>query len=184
MLAYVFWHWPQSTVDPDLYSTDLITFHETLRANKPQGFLQSTVFLIHHANWLNTTGPAFEDWYLLSDSSAIDPLNEAAVTGPCEQPHNLVARAAAGGTAGLYRLRTGTADISTSRHALWFSKPEGEPYKEFFRRLQAVCPEGSGLWGRQMTLGPTSEFCLLTPSLTEHTLTGQHVSLELVWSGR
>jgi len=183
MLAYVFWHWPQSTVDRDIYRADLIAFHEMLRANKPTGFLRSTVFEIHNANWLNTTGSAFEDWYLVYDSAALDPLNEGAVTGPCEQPHNLVARKAAGGTAGLYRLRTGTAEISNSRNALWFSKPEGESYEEFFKRMRDICPERSGLWGRQMTLGPTTEFCLLTADEKDFGLTGQHMSLEMVWSG-
>ena len=182
MLAYVFWHWPHPTVNRDLYRAQLIEFHETLCANKPPGFLSSTVFLINHANWLNTAGPAFEDWYLLSDSAGMDPLNQAAVSGPCEQPHNLVARQAAGGTAGLYRLRIGTADVSSSSHALWFSKPEGEAYKDFFSRMQDLCPEGSGLWGRQMTLGPTTEFCLLSPIEPTGGVTGQQVSLELVWS--
>ena len=183
MLAYVFWHWPHSTADRESYVTDLIAFHETLRANKPPGFLRSIVFSVQNANWLNTTEPAFEDWYLVNDSAAIDPLNEAAVTGPCEQPHNLVARKAAGGTAGLYRLRTGTPDIATSRHALWFAKPEGEPYEDFFRRMEDQRPEGSALWGRQMTLGPTAEFCLLTAIEKDCGLTGQHVRLRLVWSG-
>lgn len=183
MLAYVFWHWPHSTIDRESYVSDLVAFHETLRANKPPGLLRSHVFLIRNATWLNTTEPAFEDWYLLEDSAAIDPLNEAAVTGPCEQPHNLVARKAAGGTAGLYRLRTGSSDISTSRHALWFSKPEGESYKEFFKRMDDACPEASALWGRQMTLGPTTEFCLLTPRETDYALTGLHVRLEPIWSG-
>src|SRR4051794_7144154 len=106
MLAYVFWHWPQASIDTETYLAHLLSFHRTLAANKPDGFQHSVVFRIEHANWLDTTGPAYEEWYLLDDSAAMDHLNEAAVSGACEEPHNRVARQAAGGTGGLYRLRS------------------------------------------------------------------------------
>jgi len=107
MLAYVFWHWPQSTINPAAYVNHLIDFHQTLAANKPTGFHHSVVFRIRGASWLNTNDEAYEEWYLLDDSAAMDPLNEAAVSGVCEAPHNRVAREAADGIGGLYRLRVG-----------------------------------------------------------------------------
>lgn len=159
MLAYVFWHWPQPGVDTGTYVDHLIAFHETLAANRPVGFQGSRVFRIREASWLDTKGDAFEDWYLLDDSAALDVINHAAVSGPCEEPHNLVAREAAGGTAGLYRLRAGRID--DARYAVWLSKPNGISYTGFYSTLEPIiAANDAALWGRQMTLGPTTEFVI------------------------
>lgn len=161
MLAYVFWHWPQTSVDPDAYVEHLVHFHQTLAAHKPSGFQRSVVFRIRGANWLNTNDEAYEEWYLLDDSAAMDRLNEAAVSGACEEPHNKVAREAADGTGGLYRLRSGEEDLAQAKSALWLSKPEGVSYKDFYAALEPLTSQhGVALWGRQMTLGPTTEFCI------------------------
>ena len=161
MLAYVFWHWPQSHIDRDSYINHLIDFHNVLAANKPVGFHESVVFRIRGASWLNTTDEAYEEWYLLDDSAAMDHLNDAAVSGVCEEPHNRVAREAADGIGGLYRLRAGHGHLSESRHALWLSKPAGISYNDFYSTLQPLTSQpGVALWGRQMTLGPTTEFCI------------------------
>jgi hypothetical protein len=161
MLAYVFWHWPQPSVDTAVYVAHLEAFHQTLAANRPPGFHGSVVFRIEDADWLQTRGPAYEEWYLMDGSAAMDPLNDAAVSGGCEAPHNLVAREAAGGTGGLYRLRSGEEDLSEARFAVWLSKPEGVTYRDFFATLSSLTSQSNvALWGRQMTLGPTTEFCL------------------------
>lgn len=154
MLAYVFWHWSQPGVDADTYVGHLVAFHRTFNANKPIGFQGSRVFRIRGASWLATTGDAYEDWYLLDDSAALDRINEAAVSGVCEAPHNLVAREAAGGTAGLYRLKDGPM-LDEPRFATWLSKPDGLSYAGFYSMLAGNC-----LWQRQMTLGPTTEFVI------------------------
>ena len=185
MLAYVFWHWPQSHIDRGSYLDHLADFHRTLAANKPSGFKRSVVFGIRGANWLNTTGEAFEEWYLLDDSAAMDPLNEAAVSGVCEEPHNRVAREAADGTAGLYRLRTGYEDLAQSRFAVWLSKPTGVSYPDLYAALQPVTAQpGVALWGRQMVLGPTTEFCIhsSTPIQLPENYSGHTIPLELIWS--
>ena len=160
MLAYVFWHWPQPGVDRITYVDHLVSFHRTLNDNKPVGFNGSRVFRMHGVSWLDTTGDAYEDWYLVADSSALDRINEAAVSGPCEAPHNLVAREAAGGTAGLYRIKLG--DIFTEpRFAMWLSKPGGLSYADFFATLEPIVNDAhAALWQRQMTLGPTTEFLI------------------------
>ncbi len=158
MLAYVFWHWPQPGVDTETYVEHLVEFHRTLGANKPVGFRGSRVFRLHGASWLETKGEAFEDWYLVDDSAVLDRVNEAAVTGPCAAPHNLVAREAAGGTAGLYRLRSGKI-FDDVRYALWLSKPNGMSYADFYSTLDPITA-GAALWARQMTLGPTTEFVI------------------------
>src|SRR5215213_63646 len=166
MLAYVFWHWPQSHIDVDSYIHHLLEFHQTLAANKPAGFQESVVFRVRGASWLNTNDEAYEEWYLLDDSAAMDRLNVAAVSGACEEPHNRVAREAADGIGGLYRLRAGQEKLSEARCAVWLSKPAGVSYKDFYAALQPLTSQqGVALWGRQMTLGPTTEFCL--HSLTE-----------------
>ncbi len=185
MLAYVFWHWPQPTVDPQIYRNNLLNFHRTLVAHKPQGFHNSTIYLIGEASWLDTTGPAYEEWYLLDNTAAMDPLNEGAVSGPCELPHNTVARDAAGGIAGLYRLQIGSASLSNKKVAVRFSKPQGVSYQNFFAGMRQNLSKGAALWQRQMTLGPTTEFCLLCESQSDipSGVTGTLISLELVFAG-
>jgi hypothetical protein len=161
MLAYVFWHWPRPEIERGQYLDHLIEFHRTLAANKSPGFQRSIVFRISGADWLKTDGEAFEEWYLLDDSAAMDPLNDAAVSGACEEPHNRVARAAADGTGGLYRLRAGAGDVAQAKIATWLSKPAGVSYPNFFAGLESLTAQpGVALWGRQMTLGPTTEFCI------------------------
>ena len=163
MLAYVFWHWSQPQVDVDSYRNDLLSFHRTLASNKPTGFQHSIVFTIKRAPWLETKEEAYEEWYLLDDSAALDRLNHAAVSGVCEEPHNRVARQAAGGKAGLYLLRHGPADLKNSRFAVWLAKPAGVSYEGFYSSLQPFTSTEGTLWGRQMVLGPTPEFCLHSP---------------------
>lgn len=185
MLAYVFWHWPQSTIDRGAYLDHLSDFHRTLAANKPEGFQHSVVFRINGASWLNTSGDAYEEWYLLDDSAAMDRLNHAAVSDVCEEPHNKVARQAEDGTGGLYRFRAGAEDLAQSRFARWLSKPPGVTYADFYAALQPLTTQpGVGLWGRQMTLGPTTEFCIHSSTQIElpSNYTGQNIPLELVWS--
>lgn len=182
MLAYVFWHWPQPNIDRGTYVDHLVEFQRTLAANKPAGFQQSVVFRIRDADWLSTTGEAYEEWYLLDDSAAMDRLNDAAVSGACEEPHNRVAREAADGVGGLYRFRVGHEDLARSRFATWLSKPGGVSYKDFYGALQVLTSEpGVGLWGRQMTLGPTTEFCIHSSTEVQGYST-QSVPLELIWS--
>ena len=161
MLAYVFWHWRQSGIDRGLYVDHLVQFQQTLAANKPNGFRESVVFRTRDAGWLKSSGEAYEDWYLLDDSAALDRLNDAAVSGACEEPHNRVAREAADGTGGLYRLRAGSEDLAQAKFAVWLGKPTGFSYKDFYAGLDSLTSQpGVALWGRQMTLGPTTEFCL------------------------
>ena len=186
MLAYVFWHWPQPSVDTAGYVAHLEAFHQTLAANRPPGFQRSVVFGIEDADWLETRGPAYEEWYLMDGSAAMDPLNDAAVSGVCEVPHNLVAREAAGGTGGLYRLRAGEEDLGEARFAIWLSKPDGVTYRDFFETLSSLTARSSvALWGRQMTLGPTTEFCLhsQTPIQLPPGYTGRQIPLNALIRG-
>ena len=160
MLAYVFWHWRRPEVPVATYEALQRRFHAALEAAPPAGFRRSCSLAIAGAPWAAGGGEAYEDWYLVETSAALDPLNAAAVSAPRQDPHDAAAAAAAGGTAGLYRLRLGSAD-RPPRSASWFSKPAGMSYGALFAALEPlVHAEGAALWGRQMTLGPALEFCL------------------------
>ncbi|MEW5979862.1 MAG: hypothetical protein AB1898_29045 [Acidobacteriota bacterium] len=161
MLAYVFWHWKEEQTDPQDYEASLRDFHAVLTADKPPGLVQTVVFRIAGAPWIPANAPAYEDWYLLDGSAALDSLNEAAVSGRRKLPHDAVARQAKGGAGGLYRLRSGAGGIEGAPFAVWLSKPAGVTYERFYEKLSpwTSLPETS-LWQRQMTLGPATEFCL------------------------
>ena len=162
MLAYVFWHWPKSNIDLDNYIRKLGEFHASLAKHAPDGFSHSVVVQLSNPPWLKAESVAFEDWYLVKDSAVLDQLNSAAVSGQNELPHNQVAFDAAGGTAGLYRLRLGDITALKSANVVtWFSKAPGISYDKLYADLNSLCSRsGVGLWCRQMTLGPTTEFCL------------------------
>ncbi|MBI4278496.1 MAG: hypothetical protein HY660_08570 [Armatimonadetes bacterium] len=165
MLAYVFWHWRSPEVERAAYADALLEFHRVLAAHRPQGFLGSVVFRTRDAPWAPTNLEVYEDWYLVTGSAALDPLNEAAVSGPRKTPHDAVARWAAGGSGGLYRLRSGGEGVTDATTATWFSKPADTGYDDFFRALRPwTARPGATLWQRQMTLGPATEFCLLAPA--------------------
>jgi hypothetical protein len=58
-------------------------------------------------------------------------------------------------------------------------------YAEFFARLRPLTDEHTTqLWGRQMTLGPTTEFCLhgAEPTQLPEGLVGAAVELRAVWA--
>jgi hypothetical protein len=162
MLAYVFWHWRRLGVPAADYEALQRRFHAAHEAAPPAGFQGTRTHAVMSAPWAAGGGEAYEDWYLVADSAALDPLNDAAVSASRQAPHDAAAAAAAGGTAGLYRLRLGEVGESP-RVCSWFSKPAGMSYTELFATLgPLVDTERAALWGRQMTLGPALEFCLHT----------------------
>jgi hypothetical protein len=109
--------------------------------------------------------PAYADWYLLSDSAAIDPLNVAAVSGACERPHAEVAHAMAAGVGSLFSLRgEESPTLAHARHATFLTKPRSMPYESFYSSVSAIAPSEASLWRRALVLGPTPEFALLTSS--------------------
>lgn len=112
--------------------------------------------------WLPRGG--YEDWYLVDGSKDLDPLNEAAVSGELSGPHAVVARDAGVMAAGLYRMRAGEVGVDAAT-ATWFSKPTGTSYEALYAVTDdLVRRPATSLWRRQMVLGPTPEFCLLSPA--------------------
>lgn len=183
MLAYVFWHWPRPAVPLREYELRQRRFHAALLEAPPPGFERSTCHSIAALPWTNDVGQAYEDWYLVRDSAALDPLNDAAVTGRRRTPHDEAAAAAGGGTAGVYRLRLGASPAATA-HELWFAKPDGMSYESLWAALAPIAQATRGaLWSRYMVLGPSPEFCLQTaePAALPPTFAPIAISLRRVW---
>ena len=168
MLAYIFWHWPELEVDPAAYERDAADYHRALGATAPAGFRGSWTFRIGSLPWLAAVDGLYEDCYLVDDFAALGPLNDAAVSGTCREPHNRLARAAAGGAGALYRLRAGEPNVPESRFAAWLVKGKQTGYEEFDSLLEPLTRRpGVSLWRRQMVLGPAPEFWLLSPEQPE-----------------
>ena len=165
MLAYVFWHWPRPDHLAAEYERGQRAFHRALAHAAPRGFLSSLTFRIDgQAAWLGGS-PAYADWYLVDNSAALDPLNVAAVSGVCEAPHMQVAQAMAAGAGSLLGLHAESAppQLPSVRHMTWLTKPRDMPYVTFYATVAALPhAEQSTLWRRQMVLGPTPEFGLLS----------------------
>jgi len=166
MLAYVFYHWKQIEISAAEYEQRLREFHRALKDSPSPGFSQSWCVSLTGAPWANAGGDSFEDWYLVGGSADLDPLNDAAVSASRQAPHDKAASAAAGGTAGLYRLKIGTA-LSAPSFSAWFGKPADWSYAQLYERLNGVTGGATALWVRQMVLGPAHEFCIHSNSPIE-----------------
>ncbi|HUR93540.1 MAG TPA: hypothetical protein VMY76_03080 [Gemmatimonadales bacterium] len=183
MLAYVFWHWPRAGVPAASYEALQRRFHAALGDAPPPGFLGSRSAAILGAPWAAAGARAYEDWYMVDGSAALDPLNAAAVTASRQAAHDAAAAAAENGTAGLYLLRRGTPRDSPD-NAVWFAKPSGMSYREMYELLEPLVEAtGAALWGRQMVLGPTPEFCLhiSRPVHLPVPLAGTTIACQPVW---
>lgn len=161
MLAYVFWHWKNPRLEAGTYEEYLKSFHGVLNEQRPAGFHSSAVFQVAGLPWTGGESGAYEDWYYVENSAALDPLDLAAVSEARKQPHDQVAQWAGGGTGGLYRLRAASPhEADRPETAFWFSKPASLTYGELYQLLAEQLEQVPGkLWQRQMTLGPAREFC-------------------------
>ena len=164
MLAYVFWHVPRPGALARVYESAHGEFHSVLNAADVPGLRAVRVFKLDAIPWLDGQA-GYEDWHLLEDSSALDVLDRAAISGARQRPHDSIAAMAGAGTAGLYGLRLGKAIVP--KMAYWISKPDGMTYAAFEALLRPLVDTGCALWGRRMTLGPTPEFCLHAPAKCE-----------------
>jgi hypothetical protein len=161
MLAYVFWHRPADGVAPEAYAESVDRFHRSLAAHPPAGFVRSASFHAPDHNWIGDR-PAFEDWYVVEDFTALGVLNEAAVGRRHLSAHDHAATLAGPGTAAIYRLLEGVAAFKRVRVAVWIDKPRGVESP----LLAALLGDGmdaahAGLWQRQLSLGPAPEYCVL-----------------------
>ena len=182
-LAYTFWHWKQPQISATEYEARQRDFHSALAADPPSGFLCSVSSAVTGAPWANGGAEAYQDRYVIGDSSALDALDRAVASGMYRQAHDNAAAVAESGIAGLYRARIGVP-LPAPRHAVWFAKPSGMSYDQLLARCEPlVRPDDSVLWMRRMVLGPTPEFCLesMTPVTLPPELRGLALSLRPVW---
>lgn len=166
MLAYVFWHRPAERVAGEAYESAHLAFHRSLARTPPVGFRGSQCFRIGHAPWLDGDGSGYEDWYMLSDFTALGVLNEAAVGRGHRSSHDEVARRFGAGAGGLYGLIEGETPLAlageAARAATWVARPAGAPGRGLGELLgDGMDPRSASLWRRQLVLGPAPEFCLL-----------------------
>jgi hypothetical protein len=162
VLAYVFWHSPRLGVDRADYEQHLLGFQRVLAANPPDGFYGCSTHRLDGAPWIEGE-TTYEDWYLVADFAALGDLNEAAVEGARRAPHDDVASEATNGVGGVYGRWFGhpAPDARVNGRHRWFAKPDGLAYEDLRAELVHVVPERAVVWRRQMTLGPTPEFCLV-----------------------
>src|SRR5581483_11172100 len=153
VLAYVFSHRPAPGADVASYEEVLRAFHRALAEMRPPGFVRSMTYRL---------GPAYADWYLVENSAALDPLNEAAVTGARQASHDAAARLATDGVGKLLNLAAGEFDPDALVETR-FAKPRGMGYGALYGALERWTHEpGTSLWRRMMVLGPPPEFTLVS----------------------
>jgi hypothetical protein len=163
MLAYVLWHHRRTAALSGVYEAGLAAFHEALRHGEIPGFIGSSTHVVSKLPWL-AHSPSHEDWYIVDDWDAIGRLNDAAIIGAHKTPHDLTAHSAIVDGGAIYRLRAGTCALQATS-ALWFNKPPRIAYWVLMEMINHdLCAGGSGLWQRQLALGPSPEFCILGPS--------------------
>ena len=161
MLAYVFWHRPAEGIAQDRYEAALTRFHRSLHAHPPAGFVRSACLRAAAIAWMGG-GDGYEDWYVVEDFAALGVLNEAAVAHTHLAAHDEAARRAGPGTGAVLRLLEGAPAPAEARIAVWVDKPRGVPSP----MLAAMLGDGmdathAGLWQRQLSLGPSPEYCVL-----------------------
>lgn len=155
MIAYLFFHDHSSQADVAQYEEGLRRFHASLAAAGVPGFVESRTYRV---------GTQYCDWYVVTSSAALDPLNDAAVSGRRSAPHAAVAREAVDFAGKLLKLAAGEYDAGATTE-IRFSKPGGTTYADLYRNLEPfTSTPGVSLWRRMMVLGPPPEFCLLAKS--------------------
>jgi hypothetical protein len=179
MLAYVFWHQPAAGVAAAVYEEALRAFHRALRAHSPDGFRESAAFGFRGVPWFPAES-GYMDWYAIADFTSLGLLNEAAVAGARQAPHDDVARLAGAGLGGLFKLVAGSACFEQMNFGTWMKKPEGMSYSALLARAASLIdPASMGLWQRQMNLGPGLEFCIGSPGRVAAPAEFSPVAIEL-----
>lgn len=165
MIAYVFWHQKLEHVRADEYEQALVDFQEMLLKADIPGYLGAVVSKIEGAHWMSYDKSGYEDWYFLSGSEVLDKLNHMAVSGDRKDPHSSASRLAVNMHAGVYHLWKSETHYSDAEWSVWFEKPPTMLYEQMYEEMCRFLPNCDGdLWRRQMVLGPTPEYCLMSPT--------------------
>ena len=131
----MFWHRPRAGVDAAEYVAALSAFHE--RIGVPSWFAA-----LERPPWGEDVG-WYEDWYLVEDWNGLGRLNEVAITGARQPPHDVAAALAREGIAGIYGLIGGRPE--PPEWAAWVTKPQGTGYADFEQELVAVARRRLGV---------------------------------------
>lgn len=162
MLAYVYWHAAPAGIAVADYEKKLLRFGHALAGAGSPGVLGTASYAIGQTPWLGE--PGYEDWTWLEGSWALDALNERAVSGAMEQPHDAIAQATKhGGYGALYYLVAGEHRISGDSRIFWLSRPRGIKWREVIPGIVDSAGSKVGVWRRQMVLGPSTEFAVIAP---------------------
>jgi hypothetical protein len=106
--------------------------------------------------------PAYEDWYLVDDWSALGVLEEAAVSRGHFSAHDAIAAHTDAGAGAVYRLQEGSARPQAAIAAVWVTARRGHAAPSLGELLgDGMDPERDGLWRRCLVLGPAPEYCVL-----------------------
>ncbi len=163
MLAYVFWHAVPDVLATAEYEKKLLYFSHALANAKIPGLLGNASYAINQTPWLGE--PGYEDWAWLEGSWALDTLNERAVSGAMEQPHNMIAQMTKhGGFGALYYLVAGNHKIPADSKVMWLSRPRGINWRDIMPTIMKSANSEVAVWRRQMVLGPSTEFAVMGPS--------------------
>jgi hypothetical protein len=169
VLAYVFWHRPRAGVGPAGYEADQLAFQHSLAHNPPAGLLANAALRLARCPWLGPAGdgdaPAYEDWYLLEDWTALGVLERAAVGAGHRSRHDRVAGKAGGAAGAVYYLVDGAgAATLAAPTATWVQAPLEVRAAEVGELLvDGVDRARASLWRRALVLGPAPEHCVLAP---------------------
>lgn len=160
MLVYVFWHQPRPGIALDEYAGALLAFESVFKGQGDVEAIQS--FRMESVPWFGSGARVYTDWYVMSDSSKLDPVNQHAISGPCEKPHQAIAAMTGAGTGSLYDITHSGCDVGEARQSIWVSKPNAMSYADFRTKWSALEAKGVCLLQRRMGLGPSPEFCMLS----------------------
>jgi len=206
MLAYLSWHRAAAGVEQGAYEDALERFHRSLAHRPPSGFRGSAAFRLSELPWLAPLAgaehaPAYEDWYVIDDWTAVGVLEEAAVAHGHVTAHDTVAGLAGRATGSAYRLVEGHARgfvgppsdsarppedglSATSGEpgspapggdtAVWVTRAPGHEHPSLGALLgDGMDRERDGLWRRCLGLGPAPEYCLLAGGPTGPALSAE-----------
>ena len=161
-LAYVFWHWPRTGIRNDAYEAKLGSFLDTLNSHKPPGLVEAMSFRVESLPWAAASqNGLYEDWYIVEGFSALEALNDAAVSGQTRAPHDSIASDYMKGAGGILKRIGGDLPVREARYSTWIEKPMGPSYQSYYEELAKLTGNRrTDLWRRQMVLGPSPQFCV------------------------